>query len=223
MLMDVLDALHLRYTVRSFKADPVSSETLHKIFEAALHTPSWANTQPWEIFVAGGDVLNRLRKAYLEYLKDCVPRNPDLAAPRKWPPDLQKRMEVVKAERIAAAERACLDTSTLADVAQINYRFFDAPIVVYLCMDRRLTPWSIFDIGLLVQSIMLAAQQFDVGSAPAVTLVAHPDLIRKELKIPDELLIIIGVALGYADSKHILNSFRSPRRSINEVIRFHGL
>jgi nitroreductase len=221
--MNVLDALHSRYTVRSFKTDPLSNETLQKILDAALHAPSWGNTQPWEIFVAGGEVLNRLRKAYLQYLKDCVPRNPDLAAPREWPPDLQKRMELVKAERVAAVERACLDTSTLADVAQINYRFFDAPVVVYLCMDRRLTPWSIFDIGLLVQSIMLAAQQFNVGSAPAVTLVAHPDLIRKELEIPDDLLIIIGVALGYADAKHTLNSFRSPRRSIDEVIRFRGL
>jgi nitroreductase len=156
-------------------------------------------------------------------LKNFVPRNPDLAAPRDWPPDLQKRTEAVKAERMAALQRVCLDTSTLADIAQINYRFFDAPIVVYLCMNRKLTPWSIFDIGLLAQSIMLAAQQFHVDSAPAVTLVAHPDLIRAELKIPDELLIIIGVALGYADSKHALYTFRSPQRSIGETIRFRGL
>jgi nitroreductase len=89
-------------------------------------------------------------------------------------------------------------------------------------MDRRLTPWSIFDIGLQAHSIMLAAQQFNVGSAPAVTLVAHPDFIRAELGIPDELLIIIGVAQGYADSKHQLNTFRSPRRSVDEAIRFRG-
>ncbi|HYA85785.1 MAG TPA: nitroreductase [Nitrospirota bacterium] len=221
--MNVIDALHSRFTVRSFMTAPVSRDTLRKILEAALHAPSWANTQPWEIYVAGGDVLNRLRKAYLEHLKNCVPRNPDLEAPREWPPDLQKRMEAVKAERIAAVERACLDTPTLVDVAHINYRFFDAPVVVYLCMDRRLTPWSIFDLGLVAQSIMLAAQEFNVASAPAVTLVAHPELIRAELDIPDDLLIIIGVALGYADSKHPLNTFRSPRRPIDEAIKFRGL
>jgi nitroreductase len=73
--MDVIEALHSRYTVRAFKTDPVSREVLWKILEAALHAPSWANTQPWEIFVEGGDVLNRLRRANLEYLKNCVPRN----------------------------------------------------------------------------------------------------------------------------------------------------
>jgi len=220
--MRVLDALHSRFTVRSFKRDPVSRETLRKILEAALHAPSWANTQPWELYIAGGEALNRLRKAYLENLQNCVPRSPDLTAPREWPPELQRRMEAVKAERIAAVEKTCLDTSTLVDVARINYRFFDAPVVVYLCMDRRLTPWSIFDLGLLAQSIMLAAQDFNVDSAPAVTLVAHPDLVRAELQIPDELLIIIGVALGYADLKHPLNSFRSSRRPIDDAVKFRG-
>lgn len=221
--MDVIDALHSRYTVRAFKPDPIDRETLQKILGAALHAPSWANTQPWEIYVAGGDMLNRLRKSYLEHLKNCVPRSPDLTAPRDWPPAQQKRMEAVKAERMAVLEKACLDKSVLADVAQINYRFFDAPIVVYLCMDRSLTPWSIFDMGSLAQSIMLAAQEFNIGSAPAVTLVAHPDLLRAELAIPEELSIIFGIALGHVDVTHPLNTFRSPRRHVDEAVRFRGV
>jgi nitroreductase len=221
--MSVTAALNSRYTVRAFKPDPIEKNTLQKIFESALRAPSWANTQPWEIYVAGGDVLNRLRQAYQEHLKNCVPRNPDLSAPRQWPPDLLKRMEAVKAERFAILEKECLDNSILKDISQLNYKFFGAPIVVYLCMDRTLTPWSIFDLGLLAQSIMLAAQQFGVGSAPAVTLVAHPELIRAELNIPEDLLIIIGVALGYADQDHPQNKYRSPRRAIGEVVRFKGI
>jgi len=221
--MSVTTALNSRYTVRAFKPDPIEKNTLQKIFEAALRAPSWANTQPWEIYVAGGDVLNRLRQAYQEHLKNCVPRNPDLSVPREWPPDLLKRMEAVKAERFAILEKGCLDNSILKDISQLNYKFFGAPIVVYLCMDRTLTPWSIFDLGLLAQSIMLAAQQFGVGSAPAVTLVSHPELIRAELNIPEDLLIIIGVALGYADRDHPQNKYRSPRRAIGEVVRFKGI
>jgi nitroreductase len=221
--MNVTTALNSRYTVRAFKPDPIDKNTLQKIFEAALRAPSWANTQPWEIYVAGGDVLNRLRQAYQEHLKNCVPRNPDLSVPRQWPPELLKRMEAVKAERFAILEKGCLDNSILKDISQLNYKFFGAPIVVYLCMDRTLTPWSIFDLGLLAQSIMLAAQQFGVGSAPAVTLVAHPELIRAELNIPEDLLIIIGVVLGYADQDHPLNKYRSPRRAIDEVVRFKGI
>jgi hypothetical protein len=35
-----------------------------------------------------------------------------------------------------------------------------------------------------------------------VTLAAHNNLIRKELKIPDGLSIIYGIALGYAYAEH---------------------
>jgi len=56
-----------------------------------------------------------------------------------------------------------------------------------------------------------------------VTLAAHPDLIRKELKIPDDLSIIIGIALGYADAGHLQNKFRTPRRAVKEAVTFKGI
>jgi len=218
--MDIIDALNTRFTARAFRPDPVDRRTLEKIMAAAIRSPSWANTQPWEVYLAGGEVLNRLREAYLAYLKNCVARNPDLAVPKQWPPAQQKRMEALRSERTATLERICLDKSELKDLAQMNYHFFYAPVVAYVCMDRTLTPWSIFDLGIFSQSLMLAARHFGVDSAPAITLVAHPDLIRKELKIPDDLKIIIGIALGYSDAGHPQNQFRSPRRPVQEAVTF---
>ncbi len=221
--MDVVDALNSRFTVRAFKPDPVDRRTLERIMEAALKAPSWANTQPWEIYVAGGEVLNRLREAYVANLKNCVARNPDLAVPKQWPPALLKRMESLKSERMATLERVCLDKSEIKDLSEMNYHFFHAPVVAYICMDRALTSWSIYDLGLFSQSLMLAARHFGLDSAPAVTLAAHPDLIRKELKIPDGLSIIIGIALGYADAEHPQNKYRTPRRSVLEAVTFKGV
>ncbi len=111
----------------------------------------------------------------------------------------------------------------LKNLAEMNYHFFYAPTVAYLCMDRTLMPWSAFDLGLLAQSIMLAAKHFGVDSAIAITLVAHPDLIRRELKVPEELSIIIGIAMGYADATHPQNQYRSPRRSVREAVKFYGM
>ena len=221
--MDVVDALSTRFTVRAFKPDPIDRRTLERVMEAALKAPSWANTQPWEVYVAGGEVLDRLREAYVTNLKNCVARNPDLAVPKQWPPALQKRMEALKSERMATLERVCLDKSELKDLSEMNYHFFHAPAVAYICMDRTLTPWSIYDLGLFSQSLMLAARHFGLDSAPAVTLAAHPDLIRKELKIPDGLSIIIGIALGYADAEHPQNQYRTTRRSIQEAVTFKGI
>ena len=46
-------------------------------------------------------------------------------------------------------------------------------------MDRTLSHWSLFDMGSLAQSIMLAAQERGVDSAPAVVLAAI-DLLRAD-------------------------------------------
>ncbi len=220
--MDVTDALYSRYSARAFKPDPIDKETITKILEAATRAPSWANTQPWEIFVAGGDVLDRLRHAYLENFHKGAPGGSDLPRPQQWPPALQKRMEELAAERYKTAGIGRDDKAARQTLFEANYRFFGAPVVIYLCMDRTLTPWSIFDIGMLAQSIMLAAQQHGLGSIPAVSLVSYPDLIRSELEIPEDLSIIFGIALGYSDAQHPQNKFRSPRRPVHEVVRFKG-
>ncbi|MGI5837687.1 MAG: nitroreductase, partial [Chloroflexota bacterium] len=96
------------------------------------------------------------------------------------------------------------------------------PVVVYLCMDRTLSHWSLFDMGSLAQSIMLAAQERGVDSAPAVVLAAYPDLLRAELGIPGDLSILLGVALGYGDSDHPHNCYRSSRRPLEDVAHFTG-
>ena len=87
-------------------------------------------------------------------------------------------------------------------------------------MDRCLTSWSILDLGMMAQSVMLAAQDLGVDSAIAVNLVCYPDVLRAELDIPEELLIVIGIALGYADKSDPSDCFRSSRRSLGDVVTF---
>ena len=220
--MNVTDALTTRRTIRAFKPDHIDRALLVKILEPALHAPSWANTQPWEIVVAAGEPLERLRTAYAVNLKNCVPRNPDIAMPGAWSEECRMRMEALKSGRAEALEQECKDPASIPDLMQMNYRLFNAPVVVYLCMDRCLTPWSLFDLGAMSHGIMLAAEEQGIGSAVAVTLAAHPDLIRKELGIPDHLAIVIGIALGYPDPDHAQNKFRSTRRRVEEAVRFKG-
>jgi nitroreductase len=221
--MNVIDALYTRTSIRAFKPDPIGRETIHKIMEAATRSPSWANTQPWEIYVAAGDALERLRQGFQVRLRENMPRNLDFPAPQKWPDTFQKRMTALMAERSKIPEVIPPGQDPRQAMMERNYRFFGAPVVVYLCMDRGLTPWSMFDIGSLSQSIMLAAQEYGVDSIPAVMLVAYPDLIRAELDIPPDLLVLFGIALGYRDAQQPVNQFRTPRRPLHEVVHIKGL
>ena len=47
--MDVLEAIKGRRSIRQYKPDPISDEILDTVLEAIRWSPSWANTQCWEV------------------------------------------------------------------------------------------------------------------------------------------------------------------------------
>ena len=49
--MDLMDAIRGRRSIRKYKPDPVPEEVLQKVMEAVRWSPSWANTQCWEVVV----------------------------------------------------------------------------------------------------------------------------------------------------------------------------
>ena len=49
--MDLIDAIKGRRSIRKYRPDPVSEEVLQKVMDALRWTPSWANTQCWEVIV----------------------------------------------------------------------------------------------------------------------------------------------------------------------------
>jgi len=220
--VNVVEAILSRRTIRAFRPDPVDKDTVMRILEAANQAPSWANTQPWEVFVATGEVLERLRVGYLARLEQGVAPRFDLEPVQHWPAAHQKRIEALQGTRLKLLGLDPEAPETRQAMARYNYSFFGAPVVVYLCMDRSLNPWSLFDLGSFAQSLMLAAREYGLDSAPAVNLVAYPDLIRAELGIPEELAVVIGVALGRADADALINRFRSTRRPLAEVVRLFG-
>lgn len=221
--LNVIETLNSRFSTRAFKSSPVSKETLFKIIEAANHTPSWANTQPWEIYVAAGESLERIRQGNLANAKKDAPRNPDLPAPQKWPDYLQKRMETSMAARLQYLGIAREDKSGRQAQFENNMKCFGAPVVVFLCFDRTLPAWPLFDLGAQSMSIILAAQELGLGSIPAFNMVIYPEVIRRELGIPDHLAIAIGIAIGYTDTQDKTNIYRSTRRPVQEVVHFKGI
>lgn len=220
--MDVFEALRNRYTCRDFKPQPVPQATLLEVLEAAGRSPSWANTQPWEIFVAGGESLKRIRKSYMEQFDRGYAPHPDLPAPAQWPAPLRRRSEELMGLHTRQYFIHPGDAADSRQHLRHNYMFFEAPAVIYLCMDRSLTAWSVFDLGILTQSILLAARDKGLDTAPAYMLVAYPDILRQELGIPEALSIIFGIAVGYGSGTDGPGEFRSPRRPIGEVARFNG-
>jgi nitroreductase len=223
--MDVIKAITERRSIRSFTSKPVPKETLLKILDVATRAPSSSNTQAWEIFVVGGSVLERIRQAYLDRFKNNLPGSPEVRGTgrEQLPPLFIERMNQFRAERF---KHEGLDPQGQEGVrlsAERGSRFFGAPVILILCMNRNLSIFSTYDIGLLSQNILLAAEDAGIGSIIAGAIVSYPDILRKEVGIPDDLMIVEGIALGYPDKQSIVNTFHSSRRPLQEVVTFKGL
>jgi nitroreductase len=221
--VDVIEAIHTRHSVRAFKSDPIDKETILKVLETAIHSPSTANTQPWEIFVAGGEILDKIREAAAARYQAGTPTAPELPSQKPWPDALQERMDQMRAERYQLLGIDREDRAAITANLSLNHQFFGAPAMIYICKGRALGIWSVFDIGLLSQSIMLAALNYGLGSIPALSFVGYPDIIRQELQIPQDLEIVIGIGLGYEDKQSVINTYRSSRRPLQEVVTFKGI
>ena len=49
--MDLMEAIKGRRSIRKYKPDAVPEEVLQKVMEAVRWSPSWANTQCWEVII----------------------------------------------------------------------------------------------------------------------------------------------------------------------------
>ena len=189
--MTVKEALAARRSMRAFKSRPVERDKLRAILEAALRTPSWANSQPWQIVVAEGAALERVRAGYAKCYADGVPASPEVSRPEQWP-------EACKARQRGLRPKMVQDCGDAADqFGVLNQRMFDAPCVIFLCMDNMRGHWSLYDLGAFSQSVMLAAEEGWHHSGHHAR--QYPEVLRRELPIPENAKIAIGIAIGYAE------------------------
>ena len=219
--MDVVEAIDSRKSVRAFKADPVPKATLEAIMRAALRAPSWANTQPWEFAVLGGKVMEEARAAMVDKARSGETPNPDIPAPTFEGP-CRDRMQSTVAHLFGELGIARGDKEARQNWMMGMFRFFDAPNAIIVYMDASLGQWSLLDIGLALENLMLAAWHHGVGTCAEAAAAQYPGVLRSLLKIPESKRIVLGVALGYPDTSSPVTKLQSEREPLEALVAWHG-
>jgi len=227
--MDIVEAINQRKSIRAFKSDPVPKETLEEIMELALRAPSWGNTQPWEFVVATGKKLEEIRQGFVEKAAIAAADSPDIPRPRGFsqPYDTRYRALGRKVFELKGIGRE--DKEKRMWWILQGLRLFEAPCVIYVCIDRAiyqqddaLNIWPLFDCGLVAENIMLLATSHGLGTVAQIQAVLYPDVLRKVLGISDSKLIVLGIAVGYPDWNDHVNQLRSERDPLESVSTWHG-
>ncbi len=221
--MELLEAIQNRKSIREFKPDPVPRVLLQEILQAALRAPSAINTQPWECWVVGGEVLQQLsQEMYAEGAKES-PSRADFKLTEIWKGAYLNRMRengkglfgLLGIDRQDKEKRKAFSLSM--------YKFFDAPQVIFLCLDSSLGDYSIFDCGCFTQSICLLATSKGLGTCIQHSAVNYPDIIRRYVPIPAGKKILVAISIGYPDEEAIVNQFRSSRDPLTKFVQWEHL
>ena len=221
--MELFRAVDVRRSIRKFKAKPVAKDTLSEILRAALRAPSAINTQPWECWVVGGETLRKLSQEMYAAATEGKPHCADFELQKTWKEHFLNRMRdnskglfgLLGIERHDKEKREAFSLSM--------YRFFDAPQVIFVCLDASLGAYGVFDCGGFVQTICLLATEKGLGTCIQHSGVNFPDIIRKYVSIPEEKKILVAIAIGYPDEVATVNRFRSNREPMENVVHWMDL
>ena len=215
------DALRSRRSVRGFLDKPVPEETLKQIFELAQLAPSNCNIQPWKVFVASGEVRDELRRRMVEKVTAGVPMEPD------FEPNAGKFSGVYRQRQVDCAVELYNNMGIDRDDkpgrmrAQLrNFELFDAPHVVFIGMEREFGPTVALDVGMYIQSLMLAMTAYGVGSCAQGSMRYFPNDVREIFGEPASTAILVGISFGYEDPDVAANRTRVGRAPLADSVAF---
>ncbi len=218
--MSVIDALSNRYSCRRFKQDTVPIDLIHKILTAAQKTPSWCNTQPWDVHVVSGEALQTLSEKLEKRAASGATPNPDFSFPERYEGDYRDRRKVCGLQLYKSVGIEKGDAERTRDQALENFRFFAAPHVMFLTVPSELGVYGAVDCGLYVSSFMLVANELGVATIAQAALASYPDVVREALNIGKERHLVCGISFGFEDTTHPINGYRTERESIASVVKF---
>jgi len=213
--MDVEEAVRKRMSVRAFRPDPVPGELVARLLETAALAPSGGNLQPWRVYALAGAPL-----AEFKALVSTTPMEQpeyEVYPESLWDP-FRTRRYVCGEDLYASIEVTREDRPARFRQLARNTLFFDAPVGLFFCLDRKLGPPQWADVGMYMQTFMLLAVDAGLATCAQEYWARYPQTVAKFVGLPDDHMLFSGMALGYADEAAPINNWRT-RRDPPEVWR----
>ncbi len=217
--MELTAAIRGRRSIRKFEPRNVPKEVITDILETARWSPSWGNTQPWSLYVLTGKTLQKFKEMNLLQSMTGAPVASDVPMLERWPDAMKARYGqlgkvVLSAQGIARDDKAGRERYYAGMVTA-----FDAPCLILACISRdNLVEYQMLDIGLIAQTVCLAAHDKGLGTCLLASTARFPAEIRKIAAIPDDKKIVVGIAMGYPDTSFALNQFQRERANLDEFV-----
>ncbi len=209
-----------RHSVRGFLDKPVPQETLNTVFELAQWAPSNCNIQPWLVYVASGKMRDQLRQQLMDNIQNGVPPNADYPYPGKFEGEYRTRQVECAVAMYTEMGITREDSAGRMKASLRNFELFDAPHVCFIGMHKSFGTTVAIDVGMYVQTLMLAMTAHGIGSCAQGSMRYYPDFVRETFGLTDDVYILCGISFGYEDADVPANRTRTTRVPLSESIMF---
>jgi nitroreductase len=224
--MDVRDAVASRYSCRAFVPDkPVPQEIVREILERAARAASGGNLQPWVVHAIAGERLEALKAQLLPRFAKELPRGEGSeydVYPRELKEPYYGRRARVGNQLYASLGIPREDRPARYRQFARNYLFYDAPVGLFVLVDRAMGPPQWSDVGGFIQNVMLLARAYGLHTCAQEAWTNWHKTLNVFLPVPPEHILFCGIALGYADEDAPINRWRAEREAVDSFTRFEG-
>jgi nitroreductase len=223
--MNVSDAIARRRSVRAYLDQPVDVAVVRDIVERAARAASGGNLQPWHVDIVHGDTLAGIKATLRDRMAKGIP--PETSEYPVYPAGLtapwEDRRRAVGEAMFSAIGIPREDKAKRLQWFSRNFQFFDAPVALFVSLDRQmgLPQWS--DAGALLNSIMLLLVEAGLDSCPQECWAMYPQLLGGVLGLPENRILWTGLSIGHRDPDHPANAaWQSARAPADEWLTMHG-
>ena len=214
-LVELEQVVHARRSSRLFHPDrDVPRGHVLEALELARRAPSNSNTQPWHLVLASGAARERLVDALVSEARVRAP------AEQPLPAEFAGAREDLGEQLYGSLGIARDDAVGRRRAVELNWRFYNAPLAGIVCMHRELGHGDSLGVGMFLQTLVLALTERGLGTCVQVSIAAYPEILRAQLGIPDDLIVLCGLAIGYPDPAFAGNSLFTPRNPVEANVVF---
>jgi nitroreductase len=210
-----------RHSCRGFLPRAVPQETIARFLEMAQRTPSWCNSQPWQVIVTSGAATERFRAGLLEHAATHAP-SPDIAFPREYRGIYLERRRACGWQLYESVGIARGDREASTRQGMENFRLFGAPHVAIITTDEAQGSYGAIDCGAYISNFMLSAWSLGVASIAQAAIAGQAAFVREHFKIAADRQLLCGISFGFEDTNHPANKYRTPRASLEEAVDWVG-
>ncbi|MDT5179336.1 MAG: hypothetical protein QOJ95_3534 [Mycobacterium sp.] len=214
-MYDLEETILARRSTRLFLRDkPVPKDLVLEALELAVRAPSNSNIQPWRVVFNSGPARDRLVEALLKEAEKGDPKVPVLPAEFDH---FRRDLGAIVYGTMGVPRH---DKEARRVAVLRNWEFFRAPLGAVVCMHRDLDYVDALGVGMFLQTFLLALTARGVGSCVQVSIAGYPEVIREQLGIAEDMRILCGVSIGYADPDFPAHTLAVPRSPLEQNITF---